>query len=356
MCPVQRRLVAVTIVGIAFVGIAFVVFTWPPVGPAELNGEWSVARELLGSGTVHSYPTGARNAYPLPLELLFLPFGLFGATAVSVLGRALTLILIGAALWTWSPSPRVILPALLSLPALQAILENHLMSAVGLFGLSLAVWAWDRNRWFLCGLAVGLGTIRLVNALPLVVALLFCTSWSKGSLSRWVLGVVSLLAPLTVAAFILDPHWAGEYQANLSVYGVAGVAQVAMRWGTLGELVLLGALCVISVLATRLRAKNGLAIALALSVLGAPMQSPYAAVFALPGLVEVAARPGFLRAAWVVNDAIWLAFIAAVFTHTVFLASAVGLPLLVASYPLVRSSTKQLVRDPAAFQGTTQPF
>ncbi|HKV87120.1 MAG TPA: hypothetical protein VJT78_03900 [Candidatus Dormibacteraeota bacterium] len=344
----QKLLVAVAIIGVACVALI-----WPPLGVWDISGEWQVARELLTSGVVQSYSNGARNAYPLPLELLFLPFGLLGPTEVAVLGRAVTLALIAAALWTWSPRFTVVLPALLSLPAVEAIFTNHVMSAVGLVGLSLAIWAQRKNRWFLCGVALGLGSIRLVNAVPVVVALLLCTRWSAASFVRMVLGALALLAPLTVLAFVVDPAWPREYQANLSVFGVAGVAQIAMRWGALGEAVLLAAISAIAVIAVRLRGKDGFAIAMALSVLGAPMQSPYTAIFGLPALVQVAARPGYQKAAWVVNDVIWLVFIATAVTQTVPLMSAVGLLFLVAAYPLMRASAIQPVREEPVLQGAS---
>jgi hypothetical protein len=169
-----------------------------------------------------------------------------------------------------------------------------------------------------------------------------------------VLGAVSLIAPLTIAAFWFDPNWPREYLSNLSVYGVAGVAQVAMHWGSLGEIVLLAALAVISVILVRFRSRDGLAIALALSVIAAPMQSPYAAIFGLPALVRVAARTGYLTAVWIVNDAIWLAFIGTVLMHAVYLASAAGLLLLIAAYPLVRSSATSPADDrPVGPEATT---
>jgi len=124
---------------LALAGIALATLFWSPLGPGELSGEWNLARGLLGGEGAGVYAIGSANAYPLPFELLFLPIGLLDATAVSIVGRLATLILIGAGLWLWCRNQRWgLLPALLSLPAAEVVISDHLMSAVGLFALSLA--------------------------------------------------------------------------------------------------------------------------------------------------------------------------------------------------------------------------
>jgi hypothetical protein len=345
--PLKREGATPTILGsgvrmaftlIALAGIALTALVWPPRGPGELTGEWELARGLLGGAGAGNYAIGAANAYPLPFELLFVPIGLLNAPAVAIVGRLAALILIGAGLWLWCRNQRWgLLPALLSLPAAEAVLSDHLMSAVGLFALSLAVWAHGRNRWVLAGAALGLGGIRFANALPLVLILFLSgrRTWSR--IGRMLAGGLAVVVPLTVAAFMLDPIWPSDYLRNLAVYGMSGMSQFAsLRWGGLGEAGLLVGIAVGGAAIARGRGRDGLSIALAASVVAAPMQGPYAAIFALPALVRLARRPGYSNAALVASGALWLAFAIATQLGAVPLMSAAGLWLLVSAYPLLR--------------------
>ena len=323
---------------IALAGIALAALVWPPVGPGELAGEWELARGLLGGAGAGGYAIGAANAYPLPFELLFVPIGLLNAQAVAIVSRLGALLLIGAGLWLWRRNQRWgLLAALLSLPAAEAVLSDHLMSAVGLFALSLAAWAHGRKRWILAGVALGLGGIRIANALPLVLLLFLYGPRTWLRIGRMVAGGLAVVVPLTVAAFMLDSNWPSEYLRNLSVYGMAGLSQfVSLRWGGLGEAGLLVAVAVGGAAIARGRGQDGLSMAVAASVLAAPMQGPYAAIFALPAMVRLAERPAYSNATLVASGALWVAFALAIHLGVVPLMSAAGLWLLVSAYPLLR--------------------
>jgi glycosyl transferase family 87 len=323
---------------IALGGIALTALVWPPLGPGELGGEWNLARGLLGGAGAGFYAIGRANAYPLPYELLFVPIGLLNAPAVSIVGRLATLVLIGAGLGLWCRNQRWgLAAALLSLPAAEAVMSDHLMSAVGLFALSLAVWAHRHNRWALAGAALGLGGIRFANALPLVLILFLSGERTWSRIGKMVVGGMAVVVPLTVAAFALDPSWPNDYLRNLAVYGMAGLSQFAsLRWGWLGEAGLVVGIAVGGAAIARGRGQDGLSMALAASVLAAPMQGPYAAIFALPALVRLAERRASSNASFLASGALWAAFAAAVQFRVVPLMSGAGLWLLISAYPLLR--------------------
>jgi glycosyl transferase family 87 len=323
---------------IALAGIGLTALVWPPLGPGELGGEWNLARGLLGGAGAAFYASGRANAYPLPYELLFVPIGWLNAPAVSIVGRLATLVLIGAGLGLWCRNQRWgLAAALLSLPAAEAVMSDHLMSAVGLFALGLAVWAHRRNRWVLAGAALGLGGIRLANALPLVLILFLSGERTWSRIGKTVVGGMAVVVPLTVAAFVLDPSWPNHYLQNLAVYGLSGLSQLAsLRWGWLGEAGLVAGVAVGGAAIARGRGLDGLSMALAASVLAAPMQGPYAAIFALPALVRLAERLASSNASILASGALWAAFAAAVQFRVVPLTSAAGLWLLIAAYPLLR--------------------
>jgi hypothetical protein len=342
---------------VAGVGIGVAASLWRPVAPGELDGEWKLARTILSGGGGGGYGLeGAANAYPLPSELLFLPIGLLGGDMVGIVGRALSFGLIGTALWLWRGETKgPILPALISLPAIQAVLSDHLMSAFGLLALSLAVWAQGRQRWLLCGAALALGGGRIANALPVAVVLLLAggRGWSWPRVARIFVGGLIVAFPLTTAAFLLDPGWPQQYLANLAAYGSAGLVQVMLvRFGILGAASLVVGIAAIGTAVAWRRGTDGMSIALALSVLSAPMQGPYAAIFALPAQVRLGGRPGYLTAAYLGSASLWLAFILAAQFDEVALLSGAGLWLLVAAYPLLRKSTERPIAPPAAFGRT----
>ena len=344
---------------VAGVGIGLAASMWRPIAPGELDGEWKLARTILSGGGGGGYGLqGAANAYPLPSELLFLPIGLLGGDMVGIVGRALSFVLIGLALWLWRGETKgPILPALISLPAIQAVLSDHLMSAFGLLALSLAVWARGRQRWMLCGAALALGGGRIANAFPVAVVLLLAgrRGWSWSRVARIFVGGLIVTLPLTTAAFLLDPGWPRQYLANLAAYGSAGLVQVMLlRFGILGGASLVVGIAIIGTAAAWRRGTDGMSIALALSVLSAPMQGPYAAIFALPAQVRLGGRPGYITAAYLGSASLWLAFILATQFNEVVLLSGAGLWLLVAAYPLLRKRVGRINVPTAVFGRTDE--
>src|SRR6202011_6399973 len=125
--------------------------------------------------------------------------------------RVLVVAALGISLWLWQEGDRgvriALWPVLISLPALHALITDHLFSAIGLLALSLALWAQRRDRWYLVGAAAAFAMIRFTNALP-VIAMLLVGAWGSPRRSLRALGAgIVVLAPLVGITSWLDPSW-----------------------------------------------------------------------------------------------------------------------------------------------------
>jgi hypothetical protein len=337
------------------------------IDPWELSKVWNLDQGLLHGGSAHElYGRRGADGYMLPFQLLFLPLGLLPATGVALVGRVAYGVLIIAALRLWGggsrPARIALIPVLMSVPVAQGLMADHLLSASGFAALSLALWAQRRDRWWLCGIALGLGLIRPANAVP-VVAMILVGAWGRpGPLLRSIAAGAATLVPLVIIAFLLDPQWIQDYRSNVAQYPIAGLAQVVLvSWGTPGLIALQAITGGAAAWLVRRSAGGPLdidtsAAGLALSTLSAPMEGLYTGVFILPALLRVGARDAYRVAPWLASGIAWVVVVASapVLTSPGWLAlwgvlTALNLWLLVNCYPLLlgRAGARTTAARPA---------
>lgn len=300
------------------------------------------------------YESFAFNAYPLPYELVLTPICVLPAIAWQLIavGACLLLGVLALRLWRTEGMPAWVLwPALLTPVMIHMVQVDQIFSAIGLFGISLAAWAQHRRRWVWLGIGVAIALIRPINALPVLAMIVLCTEL-RNLAKAAVAGIAVAAIPLA-AAWLLDSGWVGQYLHLLATYRMAGIPQVVARfWGPSGLLVLsLLPVAAAAALAGRPRARplelDRAALALALSVVAAPLQGLYVGVFALPALVRLAGRAGAGWIAWVAVVLSWVIILA---TSGVLLGShpvaaypflsALAYWLLLNSYPLLRRQSR----------------
>jgi hypothetical protein len=322
--------------------------------PWEIAATWRVDWALVHGASVHAAYGGVRwdNSYPLPYELAFAPLGFLPAPAVALLARVLSLGLLLVAMAAWEPRPGSsrwsLVPILVSLPAAQLLVSDHVMSALGLAGLSCALLAQRRERWALAGVALAAGLVRPFNAAP-VVAILALATWRRPRAALTLaLACAATLAPLVLASYAVDARWVDDYRGNLSAYPMAGPTRLAVASAGLPGLVALVAVVVL-LAAWIARPQNGstgpdrASLALSLSVVAAPIEGFYPGVFALPALLRVGQRPAYWIVPWLASALAWAALPAALpalfgpaWLSAFSVLSATDLWLVVNSYPLLR--------------------
>jgi len=154
--------------------------------------------------------------YPAFTALLFWPAAEFPFAPVRAVAVCLLAALIVASVMLWLRALRwhvsgkwiavILLLTLSSYPALEGLYSAQLGLLV-CFLLAAAILALERNRFFLAGFLLALTTIKPhVTAL----AILFLLLWSLHlwrERGRLLVGFVSTLALLTVAALVVFPHW-----------------------------------------------------------------------------------------------------------------------------------------------------
>jgi hypothetical protein len=286
--------------------------------------------------------------------LLLAPLGLLPPGVAYLLARLLAALLTIGALLAWARGPDGRVPPwawifLFSIAVVTLVRLDQLMTAVGLAGLTLALLAQRRDRWFLVGVGCALGLVRTTNALP-VVAMLLVALWGRPRQMSWAfLGGLAVLGPLTLLVQVWDPNWLRDYGHNLTLYPSVGpVALLRDAFGVAGSI---GAAVVASILAAALvwrdrgraldldRASLGLAVGVAATIVSAA----YVGIFAIPALIRVAMRPGLRAVAWVVTAIPWAVVI--VTAPTLLSASpafnpdflsTMSLVMIVAAYPLLR--------------------
>lgn len=309
-------------------------------------------KALLSGTSVHAaFGPGHLDAYPLPMELLLIPIAAVPDGVRIPLVKVLCMILLASALWLWadgSGKRSSVLVLLLSMPALSLILHDHLVTALGLTAVSLAVWAQRRQRFVLAGAALAVGAFRTANFLPVAVMLAVSVGPRWKDWLRFGGGLGAVLAPLTLAAFVVDPNWVADWQADLRLYPLAGLVRLVAPAGTAG---VIGAQVAVAGLAGVLvrrsfgrpidldRASLGLAI----GILPAPMDGIYSCLFVLPAVLRAGLRPGYgqipyLTAAgswiFVLVAAPWL--LSAAPEAALSLLTTVAFWLLLNTYPLLR--------------------
>jgi hypothetical protein len=233
----------------------------------------------------------------------------------------------------------------------SAVRLNQMMSVIGLAGLSLAIWAQRRDRWYLVGVAGAIGLARTSNALP-VLLMIAVTAWGRPRrLLEAILGAAALLLPLTALSYLWDRNWVADYAYNLSVYNLVGPVKLAHAfYGSVGTAGLEALVCLAAMaLAWPYRGKpldlDRAALGMALGVLAAVVSTYYVAIFAMPALIRVARRPAMSGVAWFTTAFPWLVIIAAtpaiVDPNSNFPTgdlTAMVLVLVACTYPLLRKA------------------
>jgi hypothetical protein len=292
--------------------------------------------------------------YAPQYTIMLAPLGALPIGVALVLCWLITLGMLVAVLLLWLRGPTGI-PTwgplfLLSIAVFSTVRLNQMMSVIGLAGLSLAIWAQRRDRWWLVGVAGAVGLARTSNALP-VLLMIAVTAWGRPRrLLEAVAGAATVLLPLTALSYLWDANWIADYAYNLSVYNLVGPVKLAHSFfGMAGTVGLEAVVCAVALaLAWPCRGKpldlDRAALGMALGVLAAVISTYYVAIFALPALIRVARRPGLAGVAWFVTAFPWLVVIAAapaiLDPHTKFptgTLTAMVLVLVGCCYPLFRS-------------------
>ena len=308
---------------------------------------------LSGRGAFPFYGDSVPLGYAPPYVALFtvlawMPRGL--AYALSVLTCAgLTVVTLGAWARRDGEVPGWFWAIALSLPVVALVRIDQLMSAVGLAAITAAIFAQRRGNWWLAGAMTGLALIRTANALP-ILAMLLVVAWNRPrNHALLLLGMGGVLVPLGAIATLWDGQWVQHYLHNLQVLPVVGPLKLVREGlgvgGTLG--LQLGGCLVAAALGFPDRGRtvnlDRAAMALALTLVTAVLASFYPAVFVLPGIIQVAKRPGMAAVAWIAAFVPWLVILA--FTSallgprplgTLNLLTMIDFVLLAGCYPLLR--------------------
>lgn len=296
---------------------------WRLIDPWEMRNHLEAARAILSGPSLHQwYLNGNTTGYAPPFELLAVPLALLPVPVAAIAGRILVAAALGLALWLWQERDRgvrvALWPVLISLPAIHALVTDHLFSAIALLALSLALWAQRRDRWYLVGAAAAVAMIRFTNALP-VIAMLIVGAWgSPGRYLRALGSGLLVLAPLVAVTTWLDPSWLPDYIHSLYFYPLAGWPRLAeaVAGGGIGMAVLQGGVAALAAWLVRKQAGRPLdpdlsALGLALTIVSAPGEGPYTAIFTLPALARVGSRRGLEALPWIASAAAWAALVLA---------------------------------------------
>ena len=313
---------------------------------------------LFGTGDRHWYGAGFSNAWPPPHEVLLAPLALLPYDAAHVASAILTaaLMVLVVALWSGNTKaggstarPSISWPILLSAPVFAVVWIDQLQAAVGLAGLSLAIWAQRREKWWLVGTAAAVGLIRPLNAIP-VLCILLLGGWGKPRQLGIALGAATtFMAPLLAISYLWDHTFVTDYIAGITAYPFNGTPKAVVHsagpWG-LGVLMLIG--CGVALWLVRKNAGRPLdpgraALAMGLTVPLAPLGGLYPAIFTLPALIRLGTRSGFAAVLWIAAAGPWLIILA---LSPWLLGSDPGLTLnfvsfidyglLLLAYPLLR--------------------
>jgi hypothetical protein len=319
----------------------------------DFEGVWGAAAALVHGQPAHPWYGDAINVYYAPpFTVLLAPLGLLPRGVALPLGHALAGVLVAAALLGWARSGGAVtggaIALILSIPVLSLVTVGQLEAAVGLAALSLAIWAQRRDRWLLVGVCAAIGVSRTANALP-VLAMLAVGGWGRWRQLLTAAGAGALvLGALAGVAFWWDATWVGDYAHNLTTYPAHGLPQLAAAAaGPAGIAAVALAGCVAgALLAWSSRGRpldvDRVAVGLALSVLIAPLQALYCAVFLLPAVLRLSLRRGFAGLPWVFAIVPWvvvLALAGALLSPrpagTRDLLTLMAVPMLLALYPLL---------------------
>ncbi|GAC1327774.1 MAG: hypothetical protein NVSMB17_02270 [Candidatus Dormibacteria bacterium] len=377
----QRRLhlAVVALALIAVIGeitiiqstIAALVRAGAPGERATMAGDFlpllGAARAFIhGQSAAAWYGNKLGPVYAPPYVVLLGPLGLLPASVATAIARLVALGCEAAALALWVSESKqrreIAVILLLTLPAIQVVMNGQLMAGSGVLALTFAIWSQRRNRWLWAGAALALGFIRISNALPVAATLIMVASARRRDLAHLSGGFALILAPLSAIAFVWDWHWPADYLYNLHELRLSGPLHlVQLSYGLIGIAALTAINCVAcAYIARRDRGRpidldRGAAV-LALSVLTATLTGTYTAVFALPALVRMAARPGMSLLPFVMAFGGWVAVLvwspfllgSDPLTAINYVDTIVPLVLVGAAYPLLMAVRGQPAATAAA--------
>jgi hypothetical protein len=300
---------------------------------SDLYPRWLGARELLlhrrnpyseditleiqkgyyGRALDPSRPNDPRDqqgfAYPVYVVFLLAPFVGFSFHPVQIVFYWLLLGLtaVSVGLWLrvlqWRLRPMEIAAcvvlALGSFPVVQGIkLQQLSVLVAALFSASVACVA---GGWLFCGgILLALATIKPQLAWPLVVWLLCWAASDWGRRRKLVYGFVSMMGLLLVGGEIVLPGWwrmfAGAIRQYQQYTQNQSVLNALTPWSFVGKILEASAVFACVFFLWRLRGEfssprifgRAAAVVLALTVLVAPMSSPYNQVLLLPAVLLLA--------------------------------------------------------------------
>lgn len=289
---------------------------------------WPIWRDdhffTSGQGDAHWYGAGISNAWPPPHEVLLAPFSFLsydGAHLASALLTAALMVLV-VLIWSRKPidgrpvlGPSIAWPILLSAPVFAVVWIDQLQAALGLAGLSLAIWAQRRDKWWLVGIAAAVALIRPLNAIP-ILGILLLSGWGKPRQLGIALGVATaFLAPLLFISYLWDHTFVSDYIAGITAYPFNGTPKAVVHtigpWG-LGLMMAIGcgtALWLVRKDVSRPLDPGRAALAMGLTVPLAPLGGLYPAIFTLPALIRLGTRSGFGAVPWIAAVGPWLVIV-----------------------------------------------
>jgi hypothetical protein len=240
-----------------------------------------------------------QTGYFYPPQFLFL-FGLLLAPSFSAalwLVQGLSVMALGAVVWVWSRvTPGSFLVCMICLGAtlggVELVVLGQFGTAITLLCLSAGLVLARDEEWVWAGMFLGVGTIRLANAIPVGFAILVLAARKAGpkGVGFVLFGFLLFLVPLGAYVTLVYPDWPHEYLISLRSYTADGlVGKIIQDFGFLGMgmLVVLGSLLSGAVI-WKSPGRNQLAAVLAISALFAPFQLDYSAVFGIPALIRMA--------------------------------------------------------------------
>jgi hypothetical protein len=300
-----------------------------------------------------AYGDSVMFAYPLPIYLPFAPLGLLPDSLLWWLAPAICLVFLTVGLWFWGGRRRpVMAAALLSPVGLGVLVNSNFNTAVGIFGLGLAVWAKRTGHAPLIGLGVALSVWRPVNCLPVLAVLLFAGWRWREFLTAAGAGLL-FIAPLTVMAFLIQPDWVARYQLELeAIAGWSGIGPHFLY--SAGPLAYAAAMVAVALGGVWVMRRRGLAagaaFALALSIFLATDAGAYSGAVALPALILVAEETRYAALPALAGLVGWAQ--ATVLLAINFPVGVVAYWFAVQAYPLLRR-TESRISDSLAT--TTEP-
>lgn len=314
----------------------------------------AVTKAWLAGQSVHvAFGPGHIDAYPLPMELLLLPIAAVSDPVRVPLVKLLCLALLPLALTLWAEgrSRRPVLILMLAAPGATLIVHDHLITVLGVLAFSVAVRAERHERFFVAGIALGIGAFRLGNLLPVAAMIAVGLGPRWNAWLRCGAGLLLVIVPLSVTAFALDPVWMTDWQADLRLYPEAGLVRLVTPYGLVGVLVAQTTIAAVAALVVRRSwgrplDLDGASLGLALSVLMAPMEGIYSSLPVLPAVLRAGYRRGYARIPAVTAVGSWLPIVAVSPWLVVYAPAAAlgGLTaiifwMLLNTYPILRRAT-----------------